>query len=115
MVPDVSSVQPLSTLPIDAPVSRFGASVCTDCSEVRGLSSRRSAQHGEVVGVDGEPELRLGLLGQTAEQGIGASIISALLADEVPMRGGGQVVGRRPVPEVGVHDAPSRSSSSRLR
>ena len=57
------------------------------------------------MGIDGEPELGLGLLGQPAEERVGGlDHLAALLTDEMSVRSGGQVVRRRTVPKVCVHD-----------
>jgi hypothetical protein len=60
-----------------------------------------------VVGVDGEAVVRLGVSGEAAEHGVGdVDRRPTLLADEVPVGRRGQVIGGRPVADVGVdHDA----------
>ena len=58
-----------------------------------------------MVWIDREPEPGLGVLGQAAEQGVGRlDHLPALLADEVPMRGTGQMVRRRAMSQVRVND-----------
>ena len=71
------------------------------------LTGPAQAEHGEVVGVDGEAELALAVPGQAPEQLVGClQRRPARLADEVAMGLGGQLVGGRTVPQVGVDDDP---------
>ena len=91
-----------------APCDRLDASISPPGASREGPGHEQSAaapQHGEVVGIDGEAEPGLGVRGQATEQGVGClDHLSALLTDEVPVGRTGQVVRRRPVPEVGVDD-----------
>ena len=56
-----------------------------------------------MVWVDGEPELGPSFPGQVVEERVGdLNQLAALLADEMPVHRRRQVVGRRPVPEMGM-------------
>ncbi len=65
------------------------------------------AEHGKVVGVDGEAELGVGGLGQTTEETFrGLDQFAARFTHEVSVGRSGQVIRRGPMTQVGVDDDP---------
>lgn len=71
------------------------------------LAVTAATEYGEVMRVDGETELFLGAFGEAHEQLVGCfEGVAAVLADEVTVRAGGQVVRGRSMSEMGMDDDP---------
>lgn len=84
-----------------------GASVGVSVSKALSLclTGPAKADHGKMARIDCEPEVGDSSASKVREEAlIDLDVGVALLADQVPMCCASQVIGRRAVPEMGVHD-----------